>query len=119
MPFTKAQKEWNIIPLLLALILLVCTVGGMFCPMPSSAADVHSAHQPFNHSSSFPQDNCPDLLKESAEIGIEVGSSLVANTPFNVLDPFLQTSFRKVYLTSEPLCTSYPLLFLLFSVLLN
>jgi hypothetical protein len=102
---------------------VVCGVGALYCPMPASASDTHHAQQTSHHpSSSQTTGDCPDQLATSAEIfendDVSVGVLSVAtiawlhNIPSFSLFKFLGNE-------RTPHSTTYPLLFLLFSVFLN
>jgi len=110
------------IPFLL-LAFLVWGVGGLFCPMPASATDAHHA-QPASHHSSSSQTTgeCPEQLPSSA------GSFEKNHGPFGVLSAATFTWLYDIpdsgalqFLGNDktPNSTTYPLLFLLFSVFLN
>jgi len=103
---------------------VVCGVGGVYCPMPASATDTHHSQQTSHHSSS-PQTSgeCPEQLTTSSAGIFEnddapVGFLSVATvTWLNDISNF--GPFRYLGNDRTPNSTSYPLLFLLFSVFLN
>ena len=102
---------------------LVCGVGALFCPMPASATDAHHS-QPASHHSSSSQTTgeWPDQLTSSA------GSFETDDVPCGVLSIATFTWLHDIPNSSvlkflgndnTPNSTTYPLLFLLFSVFLN
>ncbi len=102
---------------------MVCGVGGLFCPMPASATDTnHAQHTSHHSSSSQTTGDCPDQLTTSAgpfendDVSVEVLS--VAN--FTWLHDVPNSGVLQYFGNHKtPQSTSYPLLFLLFSVFLN
>jgi len=110
------------VPFLL-LAFLVCGVGGMFCPMAASATDTHHSQQPSHHSSSSQATgDCPEQLTNSTgsfennDGPFEV-LSVAANTWLHDIPNFSVSQFFGNHATPQP--STYPLLFLLFSVFLN
>ena len=72
-----------------------------------------------HHSSSNQQETCPDQLKSTSEGGKELGAAVLIPASYTLLDPLVQIVSQKLTLGSIPPDSSYPLLFLLLSVLLN
>jgi len=102
---------------------VVCGVGGLYCPMPASAIDTHHSQQTSHHSSSSQTTgDCPEQLTTSAEIfeNDDVSVGFVSAAPVSWLHDIPSFSLFK-FLGNErtPHSTTYPLLFLLFSVFLN
>jgi hypothetical protein len=102
---------------------VVCGVGGLFCPMPPSATDTHHSQQTSHHSSSSQTSGeCPEQLTSAAgpfendDVSVKVLSvatvAWLHNIPNSGVLQFFGTH-------KTPQSTSYPLLFLLFSVFLN
>jgi hypothetical protein len=105
------------------LAFVVCGGGGLYCPMPASATDTQHSQQTSHHSSSSQTTgDCPDQLTTSAEnfenedASFEV-LSVAAFTWLNDIPSFGLFTFLGIERT--PHSTTYPLLFLLFSVFLN
>jgi hypothetical protein len=113
--------KWCALVILFAFV--VCGVDGLYCPMPASATDTHHSQQTSHHSSSSQTTgNCPDQLTTSAEIfennDVSVGVvSTAAATWLHDIPSF--SLFTFLGNDNTPHSTTYPLLFLLFSVLLN
>jgi hypothetical protein len=102
--------------------LLVCGVSGLFCPMPASATDTHHSQPAPPHSSSQNGD-CQDQFKNAKNeskplpvnlLQVELLENL-AIWPDVFPSPLFQSFFKARALTPS----SYPLLFLRFSALLN
>jgi hypothetical protein len=98
-------------------------VGGLFCPMPASATDTHHSQQTSHHSSSSQTSGeCPDQLTSSAgaiennDVSVEVLSVATGAWLHNIPNSGVLRFFGN---HKTPQSTSYPLLFLLFSVFLN
>lgn len=112
----------RIVPFLL-LAFLVCGVGGMSCPMPASATDTHHSQQTSHHSSSSQATgDCPEQLISST------GSFENNDGPFEVLSVAAFSWLHNIPDSGDvkflgnhttPQSSTYPLLFLLFSVFLN
>jgi hypothetical protein len=119
--FKKIQPlRQQFFSLFLILTLLVCGVGSLFCPMSSSAADDKNPQTPFHHTPSLPEGSCPDQITSSSEGSKEFSSAFLINTDFiKALAAFLHAPSQKLVFVHTPPGSSYPLLFLLFSVLLN
>jgi hypothetical protein len=102
---------------------VVCGVGGLYCPMPASATDTHHSQQTSHHSSSSQiPGECPEQLTSSAGIFENDNASfgvlyLTSFTWLHDIPNFGVLQFFGNHKT--PQSTSYPLLFLLFSVFLN
>ena len=110
------------VPFLL-LAFMVCGMGGIFCPMPASATDTHHSQQTSHHSSSSQTTGgCPEQLTNSAgsfetHDGLFENFSVTAFTWLHDLPDFSVSQFFGSHTTSQT--STYPLLFLLFSVFLN
>jgi hypothetical protein len=107
----------------LVLAFFVCGVSGFFCPMPASATDTpHSQSASHHSSSSQTTGECIDQLTTSAEIfqNDDVSVGFVSAAPVSWLHDIPSFGLFK-FLGNErtPHSTTYPLLFLLFSVFLN
>jgi len=116
------QKGRLVIPLLLVAILM-CGGGGFFCPMAASAAGTHHSQSdshklpatPFNSSG-----DCPDQFKSTEETYKNLTYGVFPITEFMGLADIVESAFSHYLFTSPvPQTSSYPLLFLLFSVFLN
>lgn len=101
---------------------LLCGVSGLFCPMPASATNTPSS-QPASHHSSSQNGDCPDQFKNAeneskplpvALLQVETLENL-GSWPDLVQSRLFQRFFKARALTPS----SYPLLFLRFSALLN
>ena len=102
---------------------VVCGVGGLYCPMPASAIDTHHSQQTSHHSSSSQTTgDCPEQLTTSAEIfeNDDVSVGFVSAAPVSWLHDIPSFGlFKFLGIERTPHSTTYPLLFLLFSVFLN
>jgi len=101
----------------------VCGVSGLFCPMPAFATDTpHSQSASHHSSSSQTTGECPEQLTTSAGIfeNDDVSFGGLPLTNFTWLHDIPSVGLFK-FLGNEktPHSTTYPLLFLLFSVFLN
>lgn len=101
---------------------LVCGVGGLFCPMPASATDAHHS-QPAPHHSSSQNKDCPDQFKSSENEAKRLPFALLQVNNLGNLgswaDVFPSRIFQSFFKTRALTPSSYPLLFLRFSALLN
>jgi len=102
---------------------VVCGVGGLYCPMPASAMDTHHSQQTSHHSSSSQTSGeCPEQLTSSAgpfendDVSVEVLSVTTVAWLHDIPKSGVLEFFGN---HNPPQSTSYPLLFLLFSVFLN
>lgn len=102
---------------------VICGVVGMYCPMPASATDTHHSQSTSHHSSSSQTTGeCPEQLtssgvsfeKDDAPVSV---LSVAALTWLHDISNF--GPFRYLGNDRTPNSTTYPLLFLLFSVFLN
>lgn len=102
---------------------LVCGSGGLFCPMEGSAAGQHhpdsDSHQlptPINSSA-----DCPDQLKTSEEKSRDLTDGVLPVAVFTQSADNFKSTFFHYYASasSSPRSSTYPPLFLLFSVFLN
>jgi hypothetical protein len=100
-----------------------CVAVGLFCPMPASATDTsHSQSASHHSSSSQTTGECPEqqtssagmFEKNDASVGVV---SAAAVTWLNDIPSF--DLFKFLGNERAPRSTTYPLLFLLFSVFLN
>ena len=117
--FTKMTKY---VPLIL-FAFVICGVGGVYCPMSAAASDASHSQSTSHHSSpSQSTSECPELLTTSAENfeKDDVSISVLAIGTVNGLQDIPGFGLFK-FLSQErtPRATTYPLLFLLFSVFLN
>lgn len=119
MKFLKPQKPQKYFSLLLILTFLVCSIGGMFCHMPASAGNINHSQIPFHHSSPVPAENCPDEITNSPEIGQKAFSSPMVNRNFHLMTVLFQGISQRLDFPPHPQDSSYPLLFLFYSVFLN
>jgi hypothetical protein len=105
------------------LAFVVCGVGGLYCPMPASATDTQHSQQTSHHSSSSQTTgDCPDQLTTSAGISETDDASVgfVSAEPVSWLTDIPSFGvFKFLGNDRAPHSTTYPLLFLLFSVFLN
>src|SRR5680860_1087687 len=98
---------------------VLCGIAGAYCPMASSAAASHSS-QPA--SPLTPPDHhreCPEQFSSATEKLNELTAVALPITHFRILDLFTHASSQKFEFTRTTPSSSYPLLFLRFSVLLN
>jgi hypothetical protein len=101
----------------------ICGVSGLFCPMPASATDTsHSQSASHHSSSSQTTGECPEQLTTAAGIfeKNDVGVGVVSVAAVTWLHDILSFDlFKFLGIERTPHSTTYPLLFLLFSVFLN
>ena len=101
---------------------LACGGMGVFCPMPASATDTQHSQPASNHSSSQNGD-CQDQFTNSVEESKPLpGALLQVDTLENLgswADVFPSRIFQSFFKTRALTPSSYPLLFLRFSALLN
>ena len=115
---TLHSTSRSIIPFLV-FVFLMCGTAGLFCPMPASAIDTHHPHPTSHHSSADPNGECPEQLSNSSKPLNELNLAPCPFTHFHLFDPLPQPSIQPLWLTHAFQSSSYPLLFLRFSVLLN
>jgi hypothetical protein len=113
------EKARVLVPILLIVSFVICGIAGAYCPMSSSAAASHSSQPASPHSPSDHSRKCPEQLNSSTEQLKELTPLVLPVTHSHVLDAFIQPTSQKFLLTRTTPTSSYPLLFLLFSVLLN
>jgi hypothetical protein len=87
--------------------------------MFSSAAASHSSQPGSPHSPSDHSKACPEQLSNANEQLKELTAVALPVTHFHVLDLFTHASSQKFLFARMTPSSSYPLLFLRFSVLLN
>lgn len=118
----KLQRIRLMIPFFLVAF-LVCGSGGLFCSMEESAAGTHHSQSssqqspmPFNSSA-----DCQDQLKSSEEKSRDLVDGVLPISVFTKSTNIFESTFSHYYLStsSSPRSSTYPLLFLLFSVFLN
>ncbi|MEX2493257.1 MAG: hypothetical protein WD425_16010 [Nitrospirales bacterium] len=119
----KSQSTLRSFVPFLVLTFFVCGVSGLFCPMAASATDTHHSHQTSHHtSSSQTSGECPDQLTSAAGAfeNDDVSFGVLSLTNFTWLHDIPNSGVLQFFGNHKtPQSTSYPLLFLLFSVLLN
>jgi hypothetical protein len=108
-----------LVPILLIVSFVLCGIAGAYCPMSSSAAASHSSQPASPHSPSDHNRECPEQLNSSSEQLKELTPLVLPVTHSHLLDAFIQPTSQKFLFTGTTPSSSYPLLFLLFSVLLN
>jgi hypothetical protein len=113
------EKVRVLVPILLIVSFVICGIAGAYCPMSSSAAANHSSQPASPHAPSDHSRECPDQLNSSSEKLKEVTAVALPVIYSHVLDGFTHAPSQKFLLTRTTPSSSYPLLFLLFSVLLN
>jgi hypothetical protein len=113
------EKARVLVPILLIVSFVICGIAGAYCPMSSSAAASHSSQPASPHAPSDHSRECPDQLNSSSEKLKEVTAVALPVIYSHVLDGFTHAPSQKFLLTGTTPSSSYPLLFLLFSVLLN
>jgi hypothetical protein len=87
--------------------------------MASSAAASHSSQPASPHSPSDHSKACPEQLSNASEQLKELTAVALPVTHFLILDLFTHASTQKILVSRTTPSSSYPLLFLRFSVLLN
>ena len=122
MNIQRIKKVRFLVPFLL-LTFLVCGSGGLFCPMAESAAGTPhgQAHSHQVPSTPFhPSEDCLDQFKSSEEQSRDLPYGVLPVAEGSQFAIIVDTSFSYYLLTrSAPRSSSYPLLFLLFSAILN
>lgn len=119
----KLQTVRLMIPFLLVTF-LVCGSGGLFCPMEGSAAEPHHSESDSHQLPSTPidsSDGCLDQLKSTEEQSRDLTDGTLPMAAFTLLADIFESTVSHNYLStsSSPRSSTYPLLFLLFSVFLN
>jgi len=108
-----------LVPILLIVSFVLCGIAGAYCPMSFSASASHSSQPASPHSPSDHERECPEQLNNSTEQLKELTAVALPVTHSHVLDEFTHAHSQKFLLTGTTPSSSYPLLFLLFSALLN
>lgn len=113
------EKARVCVSIFLIVSFVICGIAGAYCPMASSAAASHasqptSPHSPLDHTRA-----CPEQLSNASEQLKELTSVALPVAHFHVLDLFTHVSSQKFLFARATPSSSYPLLFLRFSVLLN
>lgn len=113
------KKVRMFIPILLIVSFVLCGIAGAYCPMSSSAAASDSSQPASPHAPSDHKRDCPEQLNSSNEQVKKLTALVLPVSHSPVRDLFTQaTSGNFLFVRTTP-SSSYPLLFLLFSVLLN
>jgi len=119
----KSQSTLKSFVPFLVFTFFVCGVSGLFCPMPNTATDTNHPQQTSHHSSSSSTSGeCLDQLTNSAEAfeNDDVSFGVLSLTNFTWRHDIPNSGVLQFFGNHKtPQSTSYPLLFLLFSVLLN
>lgn len=116
----RFQKKVRVLlPILLIASFVICGIAGAYCPMSSSAAAGHSSQPASPHSPSDHSKECPEQLSTANEQLKEFTPVALPVTHFHIPDLFTNAPTQKFLFTRTTLSSSYPLLFLRFSVLLN
>jgi hypothetical protein len=102
---------------------LVCGSGSLFCPMAESEAGTHHSQSNSHQVPSTPihsSGDCPDQFKNAEELskGLTYGVLPVAELS-EFTDIFTSAISHYLSINSAAQSSTYPLLFLLFSVFLN
>ncbi|HSF09503.1 MAG TPA: hypothetical protein VLA60_08815 [Nitrospirales bacterium] len=113
------KKARVVVPVFVIVSLVLCGVAGAYCPMSSSAAASHSSQPASPHSPSDHTKECPEQLSTAKEQLKELTPVALPVTHFHILDLFTNASTQKLLFARTTPSSSYPLLFLHFSVLLN
>jgi len=115
------QRGRLIVPFLLV-ALLTCGGGGLFCPMDTKAAPHHSQgnSHPSPGTPSDSSGDCPDQLKSSETPLRNLTHGAWAFTEASESTDIFKSPFSEYFFgSSVPSSSTYPPLFLLFSVFLN
>ncbi|MCA9421338.1 MAG: hypothetical protein KC592_09975 [Nitrospira sp.] len=116
----RFQKKARVfVPVLVIVSFVLCGVAGAYCPMASYATAGHSSQPAPPHSPSDHSKECPEQLSTANEQLKELTPVALPVTHFHILDLFTNASTQKFLFARTTLSSSYPLLFLRFSVLLN
>jgi hypothetical protein len=113
------NKARVFVPVLVIVSFVLCGVAGAYCPMASSAAASHSSQPASPLTPSDHRSECPEQLSTANEQLKELTPVALPVTHFHFLDLFTNASSQKFLFARTTLSSSYPLLFLRFSVLLN
>jgi hypothetical protein len=121
-PMKKRYKQKTarvFVPILVIVSFVLCGIAGAYCPMSSSEAAGHSSQPASPHSPSDHSKVCPEQLSTANEQLKELSPVALPVTHFHILDLFTNASTQKFTFARTTPSSSYPLLFLRFSVLLN
>lgn len=113
------KKVRVLLPILLIASFVLCGIAGAYCPMAPSAAASHSSQPASPHSPSDHGRECPEQLSSSSEQLKELTTVALPVPYSHVLDLFTHATSQKFLGSRTTPSSSYPLLFLRFSVLLN
>ncbi len=113
------KKARVLVPIVVIMSFVLCGIAGVYCPMSSSAAAGHSSQPASPHSPSDHSKVCPEQLSTANEQLKELTPVALPVTHFHILDLFTNASTQKIAFAHTTPSSSYPLLFLRFSVLLN
>jgi hypothetical protein len=114
------QKKARVFASVLVIVSFVlCGIAGAYCPMSSSAAAGHSSPPASPHSPSDHGSECPEQLSTANEQLKELTPVALPGAHFHGIDLFTNASSQKFLFARTTPSSSYPLLFLRFSVLLN
>jgi hypothetical protein len=111
----KLQSTLRSFAPFLVFAFFVCGVSGLFCPMPASAIDTPYSQSASHHSSSSQTTTSAGAFEND-----DVSFGVLSLTNFTWLHDIPNSGFLN-FLGNDntPQSTTYPLLFLLFSVFLN
>lgn len=108
-----------LIPIALIISFVLCGVASAYCSMSSSATASHSSQPASSPSPSDHHRECPEQLSNTTEQLKELAAVALPITHFRILDLFTHAFSQKFLVARTTSPSSYPLLFLRFSVLLN
>ena len=118
----RVLRQGRLIALFLLVAFLACGGGGLFCPM-ATATPLHHSQEHSHQSPATPlnsSEDCPDQFKNSEERSRDLTYSVLPHTEITELADLYKSTYSKYFFASSvPQTSSYPLLFLLFSVFLN
>lgn len=113
------RKVRVLLPILLIVSFVLCGIAGSYCPMSSFAAASDSPQPASPHAPSDHKRGCPEQLSSSNEQVKKLTALVLPVTHSHVLDLVPNASSEKFLFARTTPSSSYPLLFLRFSALLN
>ena len=119
----KTLQQGRLIVPFFIVVFLSCGVGGFFCPMIANAAS-HPSHEASHSSPGIPSHSsgdCQDQIKTSSEEPTrDLTYSVLPYTDLGEFTDIFKSGFSEyLFASAVHSSSSYPLLFVLFSVFLN
>ncbi|MDT3776678.1 hypothetical protein PJI16_03780 [Nitrospira sp. MA-1] len=113
------KTAYLLVPIALIVSFLLCGVAGAYCPMSSSGTASHSSQPASPLTPSDHHRVCPDQLSSATEQLKVLTVVALPATHIHILDLFTHGSSQNFMFARATHFSSYPLLFLRFSALLN